>query len=301
MENSKTYALITGASSGMGLEYARQLAEKGYNILVVSNRDDDNKTVARQLAADYGVDAVPYYADLSKSESSQQLYDWTHEQGYRVDILISNAGMLVFNKLENISAAKMDLIVGVHCLATAHLCRLFGSEMKTRAVALSEQRKAEAIASGAKPGSRKVRKAGKLGKGECGRILIMSSLAAWLPYPTISMYSATKAFSKAFGTAIWTELRDWGISVTTVCPSAVDTPLIKLKPSLRKVAHNLGIMIYPRTLVRKALSAMFHGRRILVPTFMAKLAVAVCSILPQHCVSWIAHIPVIKKNVYDAV
>ena len=74
MEKSQnTFALVTGASSGMGLEYARQLAAKGHNILVVSNRDEDNRKVAEMLHSEYGVSAVPYYADLSKSESSQAL------------------------------------------------------------------------------------------------------------------------------------------------------------------------------------------------------------------------------------
>ena len=149
MENQKSYALVTGASSGMGLEYARQMAAKGYNILVVSNREEDNIKVAESLKAEFGVDAQPFYADLSKTEASQAVFDWTVEKGYRVDVLISNAGLLVFNKLENIPAAKMDLIIGVHCLATAHLCRLFGSQMKERAVALSRQRTEEAIAAGA--------------------------------------------------------------------------------------------------------------------------------------------------------
>ena len=68
MERSQnTFALVTGASSGMGLEYARQLAAKGHNILVVSNRDEDNRKVAEMLHSEYGVSAVPYYADLSKS------------------------------------------------------------------------------------------------------------------------------------------------------------------------------------------------------------------------------------------
>ena len=187
MDTQKSYALVTGASYGMGLEYARQLAAKGYNILVVSNREEDNIKVAESLRTEFGVDAQPFYADLSKSEASQAVFDWTVEKGYRVDVLISNAGLLVFNKLENFPAAKMDLIIGVHCLATAHLCRLFGSQMKERAVALSRQRTEEAIAAGAKPGSRKAKRAGRLKKGECGRILIMSSLAAYLPYPTISI------------------------------------------------------------------------------------------------------------------
>ena len=156
MEKSQnTFALVTGASSGMGLEYARQLAAKGHNILVVSNRDEDNRKVAEMLHSEYGVSAVPYYADLSKSESSQALYDWTKENGYVVDILVSNAGMLVFNKLFNTPARMVDLIVGVHCLATTHLCRLFGGDMKERAEKLSAERVAAAVAAGAKPESRR--------------------------------------------------------------------------------------------------------------------------------------------------
>ena len=77
MDTQKSYALITGASSGMGLEYARQLAAKGYNILVVSNREEDNIKVAESLKAEFGVDAQPFYADLSKSEASQAVFDWT--------------------------------------------------------------------------------------------------------------------------------------------------------------------------------------------------------------------------------
>lgn len=302
MEKSqKTFALVTGASSGMGLEYARQLAAKGHDILVVSNRDEDNRKVAEMLRSEYGVTAVPYYADLSKSENSQALYDWTKENAYVVDILVSNAGMLVFNRLFNTPAQKVDLIVGVHCLATTHLCRLFGNDMKERAEALSAGRVAAAVAAGAKPGSRRACRAGRLKPGEAGRILIMSSLAAYLPYPTISTYSATKAYLKSLGTSLWHEMRDYGVTVTTVCPSAVDTPLIKLAPNLRKLAHRLGVMIYPQTLVRKALAAMFRGRRIIVPTLIAKLAVVFCSLLPQHCVYRIAHIPVLRKNVLEKV
>ncbi len=294
------FALVTGASSGMGLEYARQLAAKGHNILVVSNRDEDNKTVAAQIEKDFGVRAVPYFADLSRSETCQELYDWTKREGYTVDVLISNAGILVWNKLENTPAFKVDLIVGIHCLATTHLCRLFGADMKARALELSKERTEKAIAEGAEPGSRKARRAGKIRRGEAGKILIMSSLAAYMPYPTISTYSATKAYSKSLGTSLWHELRDYGVNVTTVCPSAVDTPLIGLKPSLRKLAHRLGVMIYPQGLVRNALKALWKGQRIYIPSFIAKLALVFCGLLPQHCVARICHWPVLKR-LFDTV
>ena len=75
MDTQKSHALVTCASSGMGLEYARQLAAKGYNILVVSNREEDNIKVAESLRTEFGVDAQPFYADLSKSEASQAVFD----------------------------------------------------------------------------------------------------------------------------------------------------------------------------------------------------------------------------------
>lgn len=359
----------------MGLEYARSLAAKGHNIIVVSNRDEDNKSVAAMLEKDYGVHAIPYYADLSRFDSAQEIYDWTKSEGIVVDILISNAGLLVFNKLQNTPAKKVELIVGVHCVAPTNLCRLFGTDMVNRAAALSEKRRSAAIcreleraglpvdnsfavnagqskdpvhvvsadqpngnmqevnaeqpkgsdyASNAEHASnadvadnvkskadeaygklswaakRRVLRAAKLHKGEGGYVLIMSSLAAYLPYPTISLYSATKAYSKSLGTSLWHEYKDYGINVTTVCPSAVDTPLITLRPSLRKLARGLGVMITPQRLVNSALKALFRGKRLLVPSFVAKLALVFCSILPQHCVNRICHWPVLKR-IFDAV
>lgn len=342
----KRFALVTGASSGMGLEYARSLAAKGHNIIVVSNRDEDNKSVAAMLEKDYGVHAIPYYADLSRFDSAQEIYDWTKSEGIVVDILISNAGLLVFNKLQNTPAKKVELIVGVHCVAPTNLCRLFGTDMVNRAAVLSDQRRSAAIrreleraglpvdnalAANAEHASnadvadnvksktddvkskndesygklswaakRRVRRAAKIHKGEGGYVLIMSSLAAYLPYPTISLYSATKAYSKSLGTSLWHEYKDYGINVTTVCPSAVDTPLITLRPSLRKLARGLGVMITPQRLVNSALKALFRGKRLLVPSFVAKLALVFCSILPQHCVNRICHWPVLKR-IFDAV
>lgn len=341
----KRFALVTGASSGMGLEYARSLAAKGHNIIVVSNRDEDNKSVAAMLEKDYGVQAIPYYADLSRFDSAQEIFDWTKQEGIVVDVLISNAGLLVFNKLQNTPPKKVELIVGVHCVAPTNLCRLFGTDMVNRATALSEQKRSEAIRKElAKAGlslnesvanaelssndveptekvesaangeqntdalyeklswaaKRRVRRASKLHKGDGGYVLIMSSLAAYLPYPTISLYSATKAYSKSLGTSLWHEYRDYGINVTTVCPSAVDTPLITLRPSLRKLARCLGVMITPQSLVNSALKALFRGKRLLVPSFVAKLALVFCSILPQHCVNRICHWSVLKR-IFDAV
>ena len=103
------YALITGASSGIGLEYARQLAAKGYNLVIVSNQDEANRSVASEIAEKFGVEALPLYADLSQVDSAQKVYDWCHEKGIEVDILINNAGMLLFSTLEQTDPARINV------------------------------------------------------------------------------------------------------------------------------------------------------------------------------------------------
>ena len=103
------YALITGASSGIGLEYARQLAAKGYYLVIVCNQDEANRSVASEIAEKFGVEALPLYADLSQVDSAQKVYDWCHGKGIEVDILINNAGMLLFSTIEHTDPARINV------------------------------------------------------------------------------------------------------------------------------------------------------------------------------------------------
>ena len=93
------YALITGSSSGIGLAYARQLAERGRNVIIVSNRAEDNEAVAAAIRRDFGVEALALYADLVQEDAAERIYAQCREQNAEVDILISNAGILHFGKL----------------------------------------------------------------------------------------------------------------------------------------------------------------------------------------------------------
>ena len=256
------YALITGASSGIGLEYARQLAARGYGIVVVSNRNEDNVRVADMLSREFGVAAVPLYADLSEAGIAQKIYDRVQELGLVVDILINNAGILLFSNLERTDAAKIDRIIALHCTTPVQLCRLFAADMKRR------------------------RK---------GHILIMSSITAWTPYPTMSHYGATKAFLRSFGQSLWYEMRDYGVSVTTVFPSAVNTPLYELDEKMRKRLSDFGLMMNAETLARKALKAMFRGRRRCLPGAITKIEAGICAVLPAHALLPVLKIPAVKR------
>lgn len=256
------WALVTGASSGMGKEYARQLAERGYNIIVVSNDDEGNRCVAECLERDLRVKAVSIYADLAIENGAQSLYQAVRDRGYEVEILVSNAGMLLFSQLKNTAIERIEHIIALHCTAPTLLCRLFAEDMRRRG---------------------------------CGRILIVSSITAWTPYPTISHYAATKAYLKSFAQSLWYELRSSGVSVTVVFPSAVDTPFYSLDEKMRRRLLRWGVMMSAESVVRKALKAMFRSRRRCLPGVMTKLEAAICAVLPSWALLPVMKLPAVRK------
>lgn len=255
------FALITGSSSGIGEQYAKLLAQKGYNIIVVSNRQDENCRVAKYLAQKYGVTAYPLYADLSKDDAAESIHSSAMQIG-EVDILISNAGVLHFGKFENTTPEYIDFITALHYTTPMKLCRLFAADMARR--------------------------------GE-GKIMIVSSMTAWTPFPTMSLYGSTKVALKSFAQSLWYELRGSGVSVTTVFPGAVDTPLYNLSESKRRTFRALGVMTSPEKVAQKSLRAMFRGCRVVIPGIFTKIAVAVCYLLPAHALLPIMKIPAIKR------
>lgn len=256
------YALITGASSGIGRCYAILLAERGYNIIAVSNQEAELSATAKDITERYGVTVQTLCVDLAERGAAKSIFDHTQSQGWQVDILICNAGMLLFSTLVNTAPERLAAIVDLHCTTTTLLCRYYGEVMKAR---------------------------------RHGRILIMSSSTAWLPYPTISHYGATKAYLKSFASALWYELHRYGVSVTSVYPGAVDTPFYKLSEKMRRRFVTLGIMMRPETIAKRGIKAMMRGRRRLVPGFFTKLVVAICAILPARVLDLFLRIGPIKR------
>lgn len=257
-----SYALITGASSGMGLCYAKELARMGYNIIAVSNQPAELEATTAMLAKEYAIEAHAIYADLAERSAAKMLFDRCQSEGWEVEILISNAGMLLFSTLTNTTPERLGTIIDLHCTTTTLLCRYFGEEMKHR------------------------RK---------GRILIMSSSTAWLPYPTISHYSATKAYLKNFAFALWYELHRYGVSVTAVFPGAVNTPFYKLSDKMRNRLSTLGVLMRPEAVAKRGIRAMMRGKRRLTPGLFTRLVVAICAILPARVLDIIICIKPIRE------
>lgn len=252
--NREITALITGASSGMGLLYAKRLAEAGCNLLIVSNQEKELNEVAENLHKDFNVAVIARYQDLSQDDAAQQLFDFCKKENIVVDILINNAGMFFFHELDEEYDSKMELMLKLHIMTPVRMCRLFGDDMKKRGF---------------------------------GFIILVSSMAARLPFPGITTYSATKAYLKSFGKSFYYEMRDYGVGVTTVCPGAIATPLYKLNPKLLKLGVKVGLIGTPQWLVKKALKGMFRKKMVVAPGAMNVYLPPLLALLPKSLVNLI--------------
>jgi uncharacterized protein len=241
-------ALITGGSSGIGYAIGRELAGRGYNLILVSNQEERLKEVCDEFIATYAIEARPVFMDLSAHDAARNLYDWCHQEHYVIDVLVNNAGIFFFGEVVETGIEKIQQMISLHVYTTASLCTLFGMDMKQR---------------------------------RCGHILNISSLAAFMPYPGIACYNATKNFLKSFSRSLRTEMIDYHVNVTCICPGAVSTDLYNLDERNRKTALNTGIMMRPEKLARKIVNALFRKKSMFIPGFINRVSLFFIYLLPQ--------------------
>ena len=259
-------ALVTGASSGIGLQYATQLARDYHcDLLLVSNQQAELDQVAADLARTYGVKTVARFADLSKNDAAETLHDWCVEQGYVVDILVNNAGVFFFNTYCETSMKRIELMLQLHMITVAKMTRLFAADMCKRELTAEEAQQKIC-------GHKRMK----------GYILNMSSMSAWMAMPGIQTYNSTKAFIYNFSKSIWYELKPQNVGITVMAPGAVDTGLFGLAPNLRKLAVALTVSIPPEKLVKRALKKMFRNKKADTPGFINWLSTP----LLKHTPDW---------------
>lgn len=262
----RRYALVTGAASGMGRIYSKELALKGYNVVLVDiNRAGLLETEEFVKAAVNSSDKVPagskqdlkiltIVQDLSASDAADRIYDITQAEGCEVEVLVNNAGVMYCQAIDRTSERMLKIIMMVHMNTPLMLCRKYVGAMKER---------------------------------KCGYILNISSLAAWMNWPGIGMYGSTKRFVRDYSRELRIECQRTGVSVTNAYFGAVDTPLIGIKPSLKKLARALTVMISPEKAVRRALRATFWRCRGTMPGLLNKIFLPIIIILPDCLLGWI--------------
>ncbi len=233
--NGQQTVLITGASSGIGLEIARQYAQRHDHLIVVS-RDPERLRRAADTLREAGAGEVTAIAlDLSRPDSAPELF--RRIDGTPVDVLVNNAGMGLYGEFTSLAPEKEMAMMQLNMLTLVSLTRLFLPRMLER------------------------------GRG---RILNVASLAAYQPGgPRMATYYATKAFVLSFCKGLSVELRGSGVRVTALCPGPTKTAFEDLSGASRTLLYRLP-KVSARRVARAAVHAVRRGRRVAIPGLLAK-------------------------------
>ena len=254
VKGSKT-ALVTGASKGIGRCYALRLADLGYNVVMVASTEEELSATADEVAKAYPDIRVTYHTkDLATPTAAEEMFAWTESEGIKVDVLINNAGIFSFCDILNTPPQRIDRIITLHAITATHLCRLYADDMISR------------------------------GRGH---ILNMSSYSIWMPYPGLSLYSASKAYLKSFSVAFSKEVRDKGVKVTAICPAGIATDLYGLSPKLQRFGLKTGILMSPESCARRGLNGLWRGQRCKVPDWWFRLFIPICQCLGGAPMRWL--------------
>ncbi len=248
MENAtRKFAVVTGASSGIGLELAQQFAEHGFDLLITATSDLTD--VAASLATQ-GVRVQTYLADLRRYDEVEKLYEAICATGRAVDAIAINAGVGVGGDFTDTSLeAELDMIQ-LNVISTVHLTKRIAKDMADR-------------------GS--------------GKILITSSVVGIMPAPYQAVYGATKAFDLMFAEAIRSELKNSGVTVTALMPGATNTDFFRRAGLLdTKVGAEGKMENDPGLVARQGFEALMAGKdHIVAGSFKTKLQALVSRLLPE--------------------
>ena len=247
MKNS--YALVTGATSGIGLEISKNLAKRGYNLILIARTRDKLVSLSSELASEYNIDCDFFSSDLTLINSPNEIYEYTSQKKYNVNILINNAGYALPNAFHENSLEDEE-----KCL------RVLG----TSVIALTKKYINDMISNGG------------------GKIMIVSSVAAYAPASSLqSLYGPVKTFMNRFSESL-SFYNKYGITSTAVCPgytvtnfhtaSGVQAEMDSVPGFLKKSAKRIA---------QEGVDAMFKGKKVNVPTKTWKVIVFLLKIIPH--------------------
>lgn len=242
-----SWVLITGASSGFGLEFARQYAEQGHPLVLVARRGDRLQALAKALQREYGIEVVVEPTDLSEIGAVTELHRRLHERGITIDILINNAGHGLQGPFVDSPLDATLAMVQLDIASLTAVTHVFAQDMRAR---------------------------------RRGKILLVASLLAYQGVQNFAVYAAAKAYVLRLGEALHREIKPDGITVTTLCPGISDTGFaaaaqMKLTSALK------GLMMQPTPVVHAGIRALQAGRISVVPGWANKALVILTWATPR--------------------
>jgi uncharacterized protein len=245
------WALVTGASAGIGVALAEELAVGGTKLVLTARRKDRLEELARRLSGSYKVSTEVFAADLADPSAPEKIFAFTKGKGIEIDLLINNAGFGKYGEFHSIEKQRLLDMVQVNCHAVVHLTHLFLPQMIAR---------------------------------RRGDILILASTASFQAVPYISTYAATKAFDLLFAEGLAEELKPYGIHVCALCPGSTESEFhavsgqekfIRKAETAEKVAHTgLKALAAGKSYIISGLGNYLgaHGERLVPRRFVTKIA-----------------------------
>lgn len=250
----KGTALVTGASAGLGRDYARLFAADGHDVVLVARRRDRLEQLAREIASASSVETHVFAIDLADRGAPRQIESELASRGIAIDFLVNNAGFGTTGAYADSDAATQLEMIQVNVVALAELTRLFLP--------------------------------GMLARGH-GRILNVGSTAGFQPGPYMAVYYATKAFVNSFTEALAYELDGTGVTATVSCPGATATEFADHAGNANTWLFRMGAAD-SMTVAREGYAAMMAGTSLVVHGLTNKLGVQALRVSPRAAVRGIA-------------
>ena len=245
---SGKWALITGASSGFGVEFAKLLADQKANLVLAARRTEPMKRLAERLQQKHRVDVVVEGLDLSLPGAGSDLKSRLDARGIAVDVLVNNAGIGLFGNFVDQSLQTTLGMLQLNMLSLTELTHLFAKEMVQR---------------------------------RTGHILLIASLLGYQSTPGYAAYAATKAYVLLFGEALHAELEPYGVAVTVLCPGATATSFAEVAGQKDTLALRM-LTMKPEPVAKAGIMAMLKRRSSVVPGIMNKLVVFSNRLAPRQ-------------------
>ncbi|HMI78180.1 MAG TPA: SDR family oxidoreductase [Ferruginibacter sp.] len=252
MKTKEKYVLITGGTSGIGLELAKIFANNGHNLIIVARDKEELAQSCALLKASSSIKVISITKDLFEEDAAMELYDLVKAQGLEVEILVNNAGQGQYGLfIENDLDRELD-IIQLNICSVVVLTKLYLKEMVER-------------------GS--------------GRILNVTSIAGKIPGPWQAVYHGTKAFAHSFTEAIREEVRDTGVTITSLLPGATDTDFFNKADMLEAKNVVEGKLADPAKVAEDGYKALMSGDDMIISGFQNKVQIAMSNITPDSLVA----------------
>lgn len=246
--NHKKYCLITGASSGIGSQFARLLASEKKNLVIVARRENKLQELATELQETFQIQVEVIAADLSENSEVLKVFNQIESKNIELDLLINNAGIGHYSELTEKPWQDQSNTIMLNILALTYLTQLVCTKWKKNKIQ--------------------------------GQILNVASVAAYCPLGGFSVYAASKAYVKSFSLSLREELKDYGIKVNCLCPGGTTTEFFETSG---QVITSFGekSMMSAEQCVEIAYRAMLKNQAIIIPGFSNKLTCIMSKIIPD--------------------